>query len=114
MATMSEQNDRWDEYDVVVDRPPAERRLKLEPPPNYAVVMLDDDFTPMDFVVMVLTRLFNKTLDEAEAIMMDVHEKGKGWAGCYTREIAETRVAQVHDIAQANEHPFQCEMEPIH
>jgi len=81
---MSEQNDRWDECAVVVDRPPAEGRLKLEPPPNYAVVMLDDDFTPMDFVVLVLTRLFNKTQDEAEAIMMDVHEKGKGWAGSYT------------------------------
>ena len=93
--------DLYEEDNVVMDRPPVEERLKLEPPPNYAVVMLDDDFTPMDFVVMVLTRLFNKTLDEAEAIMMDVHEKGKAWAGCYTREIAETRVAQVHDIAQA-------------
>ena len=110
---MSKQIDRWDEYDVVVNRPTAEERLKLEPPPNYAVVMLDDDFTPMDFVVLVLTRLFNKTLEEAESIMMDVHEKGKAWAGCYTRDIAETMVTQVHEIAQANEHPFQCEMEPI-
>ena len=110
---MSKQNDRWDECNVVVDRPPVEDRLKLEPPPNYAVVMLDDDFTPMDFVVLVLARLFNKTLDEAEAIMMDVHQKGKARAGCYTHEIAETRVAQVHEIAQDNEHPFQCVMEPV-
>ena len=109
---MSKQNERWDEHDVVVIRSPAQERLELEPPPNYAVVMLDDDFTPMDFVVLVLTRLFNKTPEEAEIIMMDVHEKGKAWAGCYTREIAETRVAQVHEIAQANKHPFQCEMEP--
>lgn len=76
--------------------------------------MLNDDFTPMDFVVLVLNRLFDKTQDEAEAIMLDVHEKGKGWAGCYTREIAETRVAQVNSMAQANEHPFTCELEPIH
>jgi len=109
---MSKQNDRWEDC-AVVERPPARERLKPEPPPGYAVVMLDDDFTPMDFVVLVLVRLFNKTGDEAEVIMMDVHEKGKGRAGCYTREIAETRVAQVHDIARANEYPFTCEMEPV-
>ena len=91
-----------------------EARPEVKPPPMYKVVLLNDDFTPMDFVVLVLTRLFNKSLDEAEAIMMDVHEKGKGVAGSYTREIAETRVVQVHDIAQADGHPFQCEMEPIH
>jgi ATP-dependent Clp protease adaptor protein ClpS len=107
---MSKQNDR---YDVVADRPLAKERLKPGPPPSYAVVMLDDDLTPMDFVVLVLISLFNKTEDEAEIIMMDVHEKGKGVAGSYTREIAETRVVQVHEIAQANEHPFQCEMEPV-
>ena len=110
---MSEQNEKWGDRDVAVVRPPAEQGLKPAPPPNYAVILLNDDFTPMDFVVMVLIRLFGKSPDEAESIMMDVHEKGLAKAGCYTREIAETRVAQVHDIAQANDHPFKCDMEPV-
>ena len=111
---MGRQNDRWDDSGVTIDRPLARQGLKLEPPPGFAVIMLDDDFTPMDFVVEILIELFDKTDDEAEAIMIDVHVKGKGWAGSYTRDIAETRVAQVTSLAQANEHPFICEIEPIH
>lgn len=103
-----------DDGTLVVDRPPVEDKQRLDPPPRYAVVMLNDDYTPMEFVVLVLKRLFNKSETEAEAIMTEVHEKGKGLAGCYPREIAETKVAQVNHIAQVNQHPFQCEMEPLH
>src|SRR5210317_28304 len=88
--------------EIVLDRSPA--RQKLEPPPMYAVVLLNDDFTPMEFVVQVLIHLFRKSEDEAEAIMMDVHKKGKGIAGVFTKDIAETKVRQVNDVARANKH----------
>ena len=110
---MSEQ-DKDGDGTLVVDRPPTEDKQRLDPPPRYAVVLLNDDYTPMDFVVSVLTHLFNKTQDEAEAIMTEVHEKGKGLAGCYPQDIAETKVDQVNHIAQANQHPFKCELEPVH
>jgi ATP-dependent Clp protease adaptor protein ClpS len=99
---------------MVIERAPLTKKQKLAPPPRYAVIMLNDDFTPMDFVVMLLTKLFKKSQDEAEAIMIEVHKKGKGVAGLYTRDIAEARVHQANAIAQANEHPFKCEMEPVH
>ncbi len=99
---------------MVIERSPLKKRQKLALPPKYAVVMLNDDFTPMDFVVMLLIKLFQKSQDEAEAIMTEVHKNGKGVAGLYTRDIAEARVHQANTIAQANEHPFKCEMEPVH
>jgi len=94
----------------VIERVPM--RQKLQEPPKFAVVMLNDDFTPMDFVVLLLTKLFRKSQDEAEVIMTEVHEKGKGVAGIYTKDIAETRVHQANSIAQKNEHPFRCQVEP--
>lgn len=94
---------------LVIERSPA--RQKLAPPPKYAVVILNDDFTPMDFVVELLTKLFKKSQDEAENIMIEVHEKGKGIAGLYTRDIAESRVLQANTISQQNKHPLKCEME---
>lgn len=98
--------------DNVIDRVPAKQRQKLAPPPRFAVVMLNDDFTPIDFVIAVLMKLFDKSADEAEAITMDVHKKGKGVAGVYTKDIAETKVILVNKVAQENEHPFLCQVEP--
>lgn len=113
---MSESDDNHEDGsgNLVVDRPPSEDKKLSDPPPRYAVVLLNDDFTPMDFVVSVLTHLFNKSQDEAEVIMTEVHERGKGFAGAYPKDIALTKIEQVHTIAQTNQHPFRCEIEPLH
>jgi len=81
---------------------------RLKPPPKYAVVLLNDDYTPMDFVVAVLRQIFNKSDDEATAIMLAVHNDGQGVCGIYTQDIAETRVAQVQVADKEREHPLQC------
>jgi ATP-dependent Clp protease adaptor protein ClpS len=99
-------------YDIVIDRTPLKKKQKLAPPPKFAVVMLNDDFTPIDFVIEILMNLFDKSFDEAEAVTMDVHKKGKGVAGVFTKDIAETKVILVNRIAQTNEHPFMCQVEP--
>ncbi len=81
-------------------------------PPMYLVLLLNDDFTPMDFVVQILIELFYLSTEQAERVMLEVHHKGRGVCGIFTREIAETRVAQVNQIARQNEHPLLCVMEP--
>ncbi len=78
----------------------------------YHVILLNDDFTPMDFVVRVLVELFYLSTEQAERVMLEVHHKGRGLCGIFTREIAETRVAQVNQVARQNEHPLLCVMEP--
>lgn len=95
----------------VIDCVPAKKKEKLAPPPKFAVVMLNDDYTPVDFVVAILITLFNKNSDEAEAITMDVHKKGRGIAGVYTRDIAESKVGHVNRVAQDNGFPFRCQVE---
>jgi len=82
-------------------------------PPWYQVVLLNDDYTPMAFVVQVLRRFFGKSAEEATRIMLQVHHEGRGVAGVYTRDIAASRVAQVIRCAQMCEHPLQCLMEPV-
>lgn len=86
-------------------------RAKTKRPSLYRVMLLNDDYTPMEFVVFVLERFFNKSREEATRIMLHVHQKGVGLCGVYTYEVAETKVAQVLDMAQRNEHPLQCVME---
>lgn len=88
-------------------------RAKPKPkkPALYRVLLLNDDFTPMDFVVHVLERFFGKNKQEATEIMMHVHRRGVGVCGVYTFEVAETKVTQVMDYARRNEHPLQCTME---
>lgn len=86
-------------------------RTKTKKPSLYRVMLLNDDYTPMEFVVFILERLFNKSREEATRIMLHVHQKGVGLCGVYTYEVAETKVAQVLDMAQRNEHPLQCIME---
>ncbi len=85
---------------------------KLAPPPMYQVVMLNDDYTPMEFVVEVLRRVFGKTDEDAERIMLKVHHEGRGVCGIYTRDIAATKVDKVMRLARAHQHPLQCVMEP--
>lgn len=81
-------------------------------PELYNVVMLNDDYTSMEFVVMILEQVFNKSVDEATKIMLEVHQKGAGLAGVYTKEVAETKVSLVHALARQNEFPLKCKMEP--
>ena len=90
----------------------AERKAqKTKPPQMYQVVMLNDDYTPMEFVVHVLERFFQKNREEATRIMLHVHRRGVGVCGVYTYEVAETKVTQVMDLARQNQHPLQCTIE---
>lgn len=88
-----------------------ETRVKTKKPSMYRVLLLNDDYTPMEFVVFVLEQFFNKSPEQATRIMLHVHQKGVGVCGVYTFEVAETKVAQVMDLARRNEHPLQCTME---
>lgn len=84
---------------------------KLKKPPLFKVVLVNDDYTPMEFVVEVLQVFFSLDQEKATRIMLHVHTKGKGVCGVYTREIAETKVAQVNQYSRENKHPLLCEME---
>lgn len=84
---------------------------KVKKPNLYRVLLLNDDFTPMEFVVHVLERFFQKDRDQATRIMLHVHNHGVGECGVYTYEVAETKVTQVMDFAKQNQHPLQCVME---
>ncbi len=84
---------------------------RLEKPSMYNVVLLNDDYTPMDFVVEVLRRFFNKNEDQATDIMLTIHYDGKAKCGTYSAEIAETKVSQVSNYAKEHQHPLRCAME---
>jgi ATP-dependent Clp protease adaptor protein ClpS len=86
-------------------------RPKTKKPSLYKVLLLNDDYTPMEFVVLVLEKYFAKSREDAERVMLHVHQKGVGICGVYTFEIAETKVTQVMDFSRANNHPLQCTME---
>ena len=86
-------------------------RAKTKKPSMYKVLMLNDDYTPMEFVVDVLERFFGKTIEEATRIMLHVHQRGVGICGVYTYEVAETKVNLVMDFAQEHGHPLQCTLE---
>lgn len=86
-------------------------RPKTKKPSMYKVLLLNDDYTPMEFVVHILERFFQKNRQEATDIMLHVHRRGVGICGIFTYEVAETKVAQVMDFARANEQPLQCTME---
>ena len=81
------------------------------PPPFYQVMLLNDDYTPMDFVVDVLQQFFSMDLDKATQVMLHVHTRGRGVCGVFTREVAETKVAQVNEYSRMNQHPLLCTME---
>jgi ATP-dependent Clp protease adaptor protein ClpS len=86
-------------------------RTQTKKPNMYRVLLLNDDYTPMEFVVLVLQRFFNKGPDEATRIMLHVHNHGVGECGVFTYEVAETKVTQVMDYARKHQHPLQCIME---
>ena len=88
-----------------------EERPKVKQPPMYKVVLLNDDYTPMEFVVHVLENFFNMNREKATRIMLNVHTQGKGVCGIYTRDIAETKMNQVNQYARENQHPLLCEVE---
>jgi len=88
-----------------------EARPKLKRPPMYKVLLLNDDYTPMEFVVHILQGIFSMTEEKATQIMMHVHTRGVGVCGVFTRDIAETKVAMVVREAQENQHPLKCTME---
>jgi ATP-dependent Clp protease adaptor protein ClpS len=84
---------------------------KTKKPAMYKVLMLNDDYTPMEFVVLVLERFFSKNREEATRIMLHVHQRGVGICGVFTYEVAETKVNQVMDYARRHQHPLQCTLE---
>ena len=88
-----------------------EAKPEIKEPPLYKVVLLNDDYTPMEFVVILLEKLFGMDREKATRIMLHVHTQGKGVCGIFTHEIAETKVAQVNEYAQRHQHPLLCEME---
>lgn len=88
-----------------------EARPKLKRPPLYKVILLNDDFTPMDFVVEVLMRFFGMSEEKATQIMLHVHTRGVGVCGVFTRDVAETKVQQVNDYSRRHQHPLLCTME---
>ena len=103
---MSDKRNDDGDTSVITDVKPKTKR-----PPLYKVMLLNDDFTPMEFVVMVLERFFGVNHTQAFEIMLAVHEKGLAVVGVFSHEIAETKVAQVMDAARQNQHPLQCTME---
>ena len=88
-----------------------EARPELKPPPRYKVLLLNDDFTPMDFVVQVLELFFHMSREKATQIMLHVHTRGVGVCGVFSRDVAETKVAQVKDFSRRHQHPLLCTME---
>lgn len=88
-----------------------EEEVEVQPPSLYKVILLNDDFTPMEFVVEVLQRFFGKDRETATRIMLQVHHHGRGICGVYPFDVAETKVNQVLEYARSNEHPLQCTME---
>ena len=86
-------------------------RSKTKEPAQYRVLMLNDDYTPMEFVVLCLQRFFRMSMEEATRVMLHVHQKGVGVCGTFTYEVAETKVTQVMDFAREQQHPLQCTLE---
>ncbi len=100
-------DDREDGQSGIVTR----TRTRTKKPSMYKVLLLNDDYTPMEFVVHVLERFFSKGREDATRIMLHVHQKGVGLCGVYTYEVAETKVTQVMEFARQHQHPLQCTME---
>lgn len=88
-----------------------ESKPEVKKPPLYKVLLINDDFTPMEFVVLVLEKYFSMDREKATRIMLHVHTRGVGVCGVYTRDIAETKVNQVNDFSRNNQHPLLCTME---
>lgn len=103
---MSERKSESDDGLVVQEAKP-----KLKRPPLFKVLLMNDDFTPMEFVVQILEQIFGMSREKATQIMLHVHTRGRGVCGVYTYEIAETKVAQVNEYSRRHQHPLLCTME---
>ena len=108
ILVMSQDNEDKDENDlsVIVKQKPETKK-----PPMYKVLLINDDFTPMEFVVHILEKFFKIGREKAISIMLDVHQKGLAIVGIYSNEVAETKVTRVMDYSKRNQHPLQCTME---
>lgn len=104
---MSEEYPRNNDQALVEEAKP-----RLQKPRMYKVILLNDDYTPMEFVVVILERFFYKNKEQATQIMLHVHTRGVGVCGLYTKDIAETKVKEVLNFANENKHPLQCTLEP--
>jgi ATP-dependent Clp protease adaptor protein ClpS len=104
-------SDRHDEDGGPVVGAVIKTRTETKKPSMYKVLMLNDDYTPMEFVVHVLERFFRKNREEATRIMLHIHRRGVGLCGVFTYEVAETKVTQVMDFARQHQHPLQCTLE---
>ncbi len=86
---------------------------KLDKPRLYQVILLNDDYTPMDFVIIVLQRFFSMSVEQANQVMLQVHTEGRGLCGTYTRDVAETKMLQTNDYARGHQHPLLCTIQPV-
>lgn len=102
-------NADWVDFEELIQ---TNSKTEIKPPSRYKVVLNNDDYTPMEFVVEVLQRFFNMDLEQATDVMLSVHYRGKGICGVFTADVAETKVLQVNHYAKQNEHPLLCTMEP--
>ena len=107
MADKPQKPDFADDFDLAVE----EARPRLKRPPLYRVLLINDDYTPMDFVVGILESVFGMQRTKATQVMLEVHTRGRGVCGVFSYEIAETKVAQVMGIAKQHQHPLLCTME---
>jgi ATP-dependent Clp protease adaptor protein ClpS len=107
MSERRTDTERGPDFDLAVE----EARPEIKEPPLYRVVLINDDYTPMEFVVNILESIFGMERTRATQVMLEVHTKGKGVCGVYNFEIAETKVAQVMGLAQQHQHPLLCTME---
>ena len=109
MVKLSADNDTSSEIGSVV----LEKDPDVKHPPSYQVVLINDDYTPMEFVVYILQSFFNMNQEKATQVMLAVHQHGKGVCGIYTKEVAETKCSQVLNFAKENGHPLACDIEPV-
>lgn len=102
MSKSREQSNSQDQFDITA---------KIKKPSLFKVILLNDDFTPMDFVIHILVDIFNHSAESANKVMVSVHEKGSGVAGRYTKEVAETKIYQVSKLAKEEKYPLRCKLE---
>ncbi len=104
-------HEREDDDVIDIQREDEKQKQRVEPPPLYNIVLLNDDYTPMEWVVRVLQTYFGKTEEAAGLIMMTVHRSGKAVAGTYPKDLAESKAAMVNQVSQGEGHPFTCDVE---
>ena len=105
---MADEKIKFDEFEGELL---TEEDIKLKRPDMYRIILLNDDYTPREFVVWILVRVFYKNKEEGTRIMIEAHIKGKSIVGVYTYDVARSKVMQVHQLAKQNEHPLKCELE---